>query len=85
MMTHITKKNGHGSDLGFLFCELILHIYPTKMLPYVKNVWQIKKVRKHILKTSLYSNNCKISIVMRSDDLNSVIRPTSSIINRRTF
>jgi hypothetical protein len=47
---------------------------------------ELKKYKKHILKTFLYSDDDgKTSIVMRSDDLNSVIRPTSLIINRRTF
>lgn len=47
-----------------------------------------KGAKKHLRKTSLCSDMMaekNISIVMRSDDLNSVVRPTSKIINRRTF
>jgi len=53
----------------FHFVNLFYIFIPRKCFHMSKNIWQIKKVRKHILKTSLYSNDCKISIVMRSDDL----------------
>lgn len=69
----------------FHFVNLFYIFISQKCFHMSKMYGKLKRYKKHILKTSLYSNDCKISIAMRSDDLNSVIRPTSSIINRRTF